>query len=252
MTYPPCGSWIVDAADLCGPCLPESEDGPTPDEIVEKWGPVATLVLWALTGRQFPGVCTDKVWPNVGGDHCGRQWLDYPDLIGGARPLLVDECSRDHGAVLLPHRPVRRVTEVMLNGETLDPSQYRLKDRAWLVRCDGTWPCWQAVCDDTFTVTYEYGATLPAGAATMAGRYACELARACTPGCECRLPSRAQTIVQEGITTAVLLGDPLAMLDAGVTGLPEVDAWVKALNPAGISRAARVLNPQAEVPSHLR
>ncbi len=147
---------------------------------------------------------------------------------------------------------MRRVTEVILNGVTLDPAEYRVKDRAWLVRCDGGWPCWQSACDDTFTVTYEYGATLPAGAEEMAARYVCELARACIPGCECRLPKRAQTIVQEGITTAVLLGDPLAILEAGLTGLEEVDAWISALNPSGIQRAAKAINPQDVYPSRLR
>ncbi len=61
--------------------------------------------------------------------------------------------------------------------------------------------------------------------------------------------------MQEGITTAVLLGDPLLMLDAGATGLEEVDAWVRAHNPHRIDRAGKMLGlstGQSEQTSRLR
>lgn len=230
---PLCSSWITDPADLCAPC--SGDDG---QDIIDRFGLVASLVLYGLTGRQYGGVCTDTISPNLDVCWCG-QWVE--DGNGNPRPLLGWPDGWDGSSIFLPHRPVRSVVEVSVGGETVDPSTYRLVDRRRLVRCAGSWPS-QDACGD-FTVTYEYGVGAPAGSAQMAGLYACEMWRACNNDGDCRLPKRAQTIVQEGITTAVLLGDPIALLENGLTGLQEVDGWVKALNPNGIDRAGKVLAP---------
>lgn len=255
----PCTNWIGSVDDLSAECMPEGDGNPDAQAIVDTWGPVASLILWALTGRQFSGICTDKVTPRVTGDRW-LQWLAYPD--GSSRPIAGYERvghwhpgGVDPWAILLPQRPVRRVTEVTLGGDVLDPSLYKLRDRAWLVRCDNVWPLFSQPCDDGFTVTYEYGIPAPAGGAAMAGLLACELARSATPGCECRLPARTQSVTQEGITQALIVGDPIALLDAGLTNIPEVDLWVRTLNPHRLDRQSKVLTPLGQTTAgshHLR
>lgn len=252
-------NWVTGVEDLCADCAPMDQG-----EVVDTYGPVASLILWALTGRQFDGVHTDKVWPNIAAGCSAIQWWDWPDGLGSRAvwpgypngwSWRDQACGADHYGLLLPHRPVRRITEVMIGGEVVDPATYRIMDRRWAVRCNGQlWPCFQQVCSDGFTITYEWGVPPPAGGARMAGALACELAKACIEGCSCRLPARTQNVVQEGITTALIVGDPIALLDNGLTNITEVDLWVKALNPHRIDRPAKVLTPfhQALAPHHLR
>jgi hypothetical protein len=239
----PCQPWIADPADLCGECLPQALDDEVGQGIVDKWGPVASTVLWGLTGRIYGGVCTDTVTP--GRDGSCVQWLAYPG--GGARPLVdagqLPGCgSHAHGSILLPLRPVRRVVEVRVDGEVVDPDGYRLVNRRHLVRCGGSWPCWSEPCDDRLEITYEWGNRPPVGAAEMAGKLSCEYERACRPGCECRLPKAIQSVVQEGFTQSFFALDPMRLIDSGSVGLPEVDLWIHGLNPQRVQRPARMLS----------
>lgn len=240
----PCGSWVTDVDDLC-----DAGDVFTPEEqevIVAEWGPVATLVLWSLTKRLYPGVCEDKIHPGLEAGHC-VQWVAYPD--GGSRPLTIDGqpiplgiCGGWHDRIELPLTPVRRIVEVVVDGEVVPPEEYVLQNRRTLVRCHGSWPHWTSPCDD-FTVTYLHGRRPPVGGAKMAGRLALEFAKACKPGQDCRLPSSLQNVAsvqQEGVSQTFVVTDAVAALDAGLTNLPDVDLWVRTVN-GGADRPAKVL-----------
>lgn len=252
-----CATWVDDVEDLCpcGPCdfSPEGDDPYCTEgaALLERWALIASGILYAATGRQFPGVCADVVRPCASG---GGQSLAYA-TSGGARPITWDgtngvACTllpgcRAHAAVLLPHRPVRSILEVVIDGDTVDPGGYTLVDRRWLVRSSGSWPCTQDLGlvdgeDGTWSVSYEYGVPPPAGGAEIAGIYACELAKACASDETCRLPRRVQSITREGITQVLI--DPFDFFDSGRTGLYEVDAWIKAQNPQGADRAGKMLN----------
>lgn len=253
-----CGTWVDDVETLCScsPCDFASGDDPYCDDglaVLERWALIASGILYAATGRQFSGVCTDTVRPCSRRGSC-VQTLAYA-ASSGSRPLwldgdAIDGCTglpgcRWHSTVLLPHEPVRQITEVVIDGVTVDPSSYTLVDRRLLVRSEGSWPCCQDLGapngdPDTWSVTYEYGVAPPPGGPEIAGVYACELAKACVADESCRLPRRVQSITREGITQVLI--DPFDFFDSGRTGLYEVDAWIKAQNPAGVDRAARVLN----------
>lgn len=241
----PCGSWISSPDDLCDP----SEALPPEDKaaIVAEWGPVATMVLWSLTKRLYPGVCSDTIHPGLEAGHC-VQWVAYPS--GGSRPLTIDghaiaagPCGGWHDRIALPLTPVRRIVEVLIDGVVVDPTEYRVLDRRTLVRCEGSWPHWTGPCDD-FTVTYLHGRRPPAGGRQMAGRLALEFARSCMPNQDCRLPTALQglsSITQEGVSQSFVVTDAVAALDAGLTNVPEVDLWVRAVN-GGADRPAKVLS----------
>jgi hypothetical protein len=51
----------------------------------------------------------------------------------------------------------------------------------------------------------------------------------------CRLPARTRDITRQGI--AVTLTDPTDLTTGGLTGIPAVDAWLRAVNPAGLPEA---------------
>lgn len=250
-----CASWVTDpdqfACDASDFDTPGDSGGTSGAELLERWGLIATTILYARTGRQYPGVCTDEVWP------CRPGW-DGQSLAyvasGGSRPITCGcrtgapllNCGHNHSAVLLPHVPVRRILTVTIDGVPLANDAFRLVDRRWLVRAEGSWPA----CNDlgapddaegTWTVAYSYGVPPPAGGAEMAGIYACELAKGFRNDEACRLPRRVTSLTREGVTMAII--DPFDFLEQGLTGLYEVDAWVSALNPQRADRAGKVINP---------
>lgn len=253
-----CGSWVedIDAVCPCGPCdfSPEGDDYCIEGAIVlERWCLIASGLLYAFSGRQFPGVCSDTIRPCSSTPGGVVQSLDYA-ASGGSRPIVYQNggsCNDSalgccgHSSVLLPHKPVRRILEVEIDGATVPSTDYTLVDRRWLVKASGSWPCHQNLGlpdgePDTWSVSYEYGIPAPAGGAEMAGIYACELAKGCAGDESCRLPRRVQSITREGITQVLI--DPFDFLDQGKTGLYEVDAWLRAQNPEGRSRAGKIIN----------
>lgn len=251
-----CASWLEDVDTICActPCDFSAEDDPYCIEgaaTLDRWGLIASGLLYAFTGRQFPGVCSDTVRP-CSRSGMGGQSLSYV-ASGGSRAITYgdSDCTGvlgccAHSSVLLPHKPVRRILEVKVEGVTLPTTDYTLVDRRWLVKAEGSWPCRQnlGLVDgepDTWSITYEYGIPAPDGGAEMAGIYACELAKGCANDDSCRLPRRVQSITREGITQVLI--DPFDFLQDGRTGLYEIDAWIKAQNPQGADRAGKMLNP---------
>lgn len=164
-------------------------------------------------------------------------------------------CNCEARCQIVIGTPVAAITEVMIDGVVLDPSAYRL-DRvtgrgAILVRTDGD--CWPE-CQDmnategegVFTVEYAPGAPLPADGPLIAGRLAGEFAKACAGGGDCALPSQLQSLTRDGVDVQVL--DPNTLPESILTGVAEVDRWVRSVNPGNLRYRPRVLSP--DVRSH--
>jgi hypothetical protein len=147
-------------------------------------------------------------------------------------------CGCTHVSELLLPGPVHEVTEVRQDGTVLAATVYQLRrTRTWgLVRVDGkAWP----LCQDlekpdsepgTLSVSYRRGLAVPPGGVRAVSVLAGEIAKQAA-GQKCRLPSRVQTINREGVTMTLL--DPQDWLEAGRTGLEEVDTWLGQVNPRG-------------------
>lgn len=172
---------------------------------IEAW---AISDLWEATGRIY-GTCEVTVLPcNVG--TCGTCW-------GSLR-----SCGcRSVPEVKIPG-PVDSVVEVVVDGVTLDETDYRIDDYQWLVRLDGgTWPTNADPLDpDSFSVTYMQGVPPPAGAGVVTGILACSRS-ACTNGA-CKIPKRATQVQRQGVT--MILSESTAF------GIPDVDSWVQNAN----------------------
>lgn len=244
----PCG-WSADRT-----CCPVER---LPDGVWEASVATATEVLWALTGRQF-GACPRTLRPchvPCPCDPCDRcaggqgpQWL--PALIGGQFYNLTCQkgdgcqCGSELPTVILPG-PVHRILDVMVDGKTLASSAYAVYDRRSLVRTDGgTWPSCQHLEREltepgTWAVTYERGKPLSQAGKRAVGLLACELSRLCA-GDNCRLPSRVTSVVRDGVTWSF---DAEGFYTEGLTGIPEVDMWIKAVNPNKIMRRASSWSP---------
>lgn len=208
---------------------------------------LATLFLWAATGRQY-GPCPVEVRPaqDRGEPDAYRAYPVWPgqDPVVSGPYLFAGTwrncgcgagcCCRPMCSVVL-RGPVAGIVEVLVGDEEISPDAYRVDvaDGAYhLVRLDGT--CWPT-CQDfsanpgeagAFVVRYLYGRELPEALEVAAALLACEYAKALTGG-PCRLPSRMTRLSRQGVEVEV---EPPAP-DGLLTGIREVDAVITALNP---------------------
>lgn len=241
----PC-SWSPDYS-----CCPSYADA-TPELKALAEG-VATELLWRLTGRRF-GLCEITIRPCrkgcTDGDRLGSwsggDWSPpyVPYTQGGqwfnaACGSCLTDCSCATLCEIALPGPVASVTSVQLNGVTLAASEYVVHDHRTLVRVGGEcWPTCQDLAADldditgtAFGVTYLQGVPVPAGGRYAAAAYACEILKACTGTSGCRLPNRylLESLSREGVS--MRFNNAADLLTAGLTGLPEVDAWVHSVNP---------------------
>jgi hypothetical protein len=247
---------IIGDGSLCPSCV--ANDAITP-EAAAAAGRLASSVLYEVTGRKWSGVAEQVVRPAARprtdpappdprvtsdnrftsvppGWHEAWGWYEWNDRSDLA----------ERRRITLGFYPVNEVLDVEFAGVPLDPATYRVDESRWLVRQDGQrWPCrqdWWAPdgSPNTWSVTFTYGTPPPPEGVTVAAVYACELAKSLV-GSDCSLPARTQSITRQGITQVVF--DPLDLIVDGMTGLPVVDTWVKAVNPTGRRRRGRIVSP---------
>lgn len=250
----PCG-WAIDAG--CDPAWSGYSQA-----VKDRATNLAVLVLDALTGRQF-GQCPITVRPC--GPTCALQtnYVTFP--VGAPSPNVPgpwmvpfiangvwSNCACSGGCDCSPacrvdlQMPVAEIVEVKIDGAVLDPSAYELVGQ-WLARTDDG-PCWPA-CQDpsvpdtetgTFAVTLRPGRALPAAGQYAAGLLASEFAKACS-GADCALPAQIAALSRQGVDVEFV--DPAEAVSTGRTGIREVDLFIHAVNPSGLTRRPRVLSP---------
>lgn len=185
----------------------------------------------AATGRgpsPWEPVLVGGRWYNIGCGGCGGRCA----CVDGSR------------ALSLPW-PVSAVSRVVIDGEVLDPSAYKVQEQRLLVRTDGgVWPLGQDLlaADDApgaFAVTYDHGLPVPTGGRVAAGVLAMEFAKALCNDNTCQLPKRVQTVTRQGVTVAML--DGFEDLNAGRVGIWLVDSWVASVTQP--RKASRVYSP---------
>ena len=237
----PC-SWPVEY----GQCdLPDSYEALTPEEraIYED---MATAYLWRWTGKGF-GICPVTISPcrTTVSDHGSTFWGSGPVRRVGWQPVLIrglwynvscwacgDGCTCERPSILAIPGPVHSITEVVIDGVTLDPSEYRVDSGRFLVRTDGTaWP----TDPDRWTITYDRGVEVPVGGQVAAGILAVELFKAACADPGCALPKRFQSITRQGVTVAML--DAFDDVERGHTGIWLIDSWLASVTAAPIRSA---------------
>ena len=115
---------------------------------------VASEILYALTGRQYPGTCPAVLRPCASPDPMlGFNWLSwpypwYPIRIGGVWLNMgpcgchtASDCAcSTYPRVNLGRDDVQTVTAVTIDGAVLDESDYRLDENRYLVKLSGAGP----------------------------------------------------------------------------------------------------------------
>lgn len=229
----------------------------------EAMGELATTNLWSLTGRVF-GLRTATVRPCFsprdystyqGRSGVGADW--FPGLVSGS--WMPGSCGCADGCthpteVALPG-PAHSITEVVIDGDTLDSTAYRIRNNRWLIRVDGgVWPQNQnlAVADDAvgaFTVTYKQGLEVPLAGQLAAGDLAVEFLKA-RKGSRCKIPDRAISVSRQG--TDIQLVDAQVLFEQGLTGIGSVDQWIAATNPHKLRSRPRVHSVDAPRVARIR
>jgi hypothetical protein len=262
-----CSPW-ADTADVCAPCADYEAD----QALLEKKLLVASELLFAWSGHQYPGVCSDIVRPcaRYDGSDVGMRssWGGTGGWgygFGGAGLWQSSwgfcSCNRTRRSgcqsipeITLGAYPVIAVSEVKVDGAALDASRYRVDDDRWLVRlpdADGSrpgFPCCQDMVlpdteENTFFVAFTYGQVPPLAGVAAAAALGCELTLACDPetASECRLDWRVQSITRQGVSEVLIIGRNFR--EHIELAIPEVGMFLAAANPNGIERRATVMSP---------
>lgn len=201
----PCQAWATWAQvrEVCP--LPEGTDE------LDAWIQAAILAaitrsLWAKTCKRF-GTCTATVRP-------------VPCCVHRRR---LCACGK-YPYILLGDEPIAGVSEVLIDGDVLAGSAYRVDDFERLVRLDGDgWPTCNDLSldsteDGTFEVTFTYGAAIPAEGVLLASLLACSWASDIMAG-DCEVPANATNISREGVTIEI---QPPTL----TTGVTLLDQWL--------------------------
>lgn len=247
----PCTPWIT-ADDVAASCdaLEHSGDPSVYDDAALQ----ASQLLYELSGRQFSGECGPvTVRPCTPGCGCwSAPYIGWPYswdwYLGCWASPAGDRCGCSPLSTVKLAGSVREVSEVKIDGVALDPSEYRVDKRKYLVRLaddEGDpqrWPgCQRLDLDDTeestWSVTYTFGQDVPAAGVSAAVELACQLAEFGVTG-DCALPAGVTKVTRQGITIDLekAQGDWWAVL-------PLVAAFLKAYNPAGLRRRAALWSP---------
>ena len=232
---------------------------------------MASDILYELSGRLFTGQCgpvtirpvarpTDADSRAWGGGWQYMSGWGYASSYGATPGVGNHYLSLEPPVIKLDDFPVTKIVQVLIDGVEIPAEEYELQNYRELVRIRPTasftptqrwgWPTSQILdLEDTqpgtFSVTYLYGQPPPAGgrqaAATFAGVLACG-----AMGDTTAYPTRMTQMTRQGVTTRTV--DSQDFLAAGMTGIYEVDAWLRSVNPNKLQSQARVYSPDVGRP----
>lgn len=262
---------MSDAFPLCAPWATEEDvtacggEVDCDDEVLARNLRVASYILYLLSRRKYPGICTRTVRPCAAGGP-GHWVVDGWQPSWGTLRAWGWCCQPKHtgltcncggpSQVSLGVFPVRDVLSVQIDGINLDADEYSIIADRFLVRmadADGNAQCWpvtqridKVLGDvDTWGVTVEYGVAPPEAGVMGAAEYARELCLACANDAACTLPARVQTVVRQGVQYAFL--DPMMFLTNGLVGTPIADAWLQAERRGDQDAQVMFINPDDHV-----
>lgn len=242
---PPCTPWIT-GDDVAECCNVETTTPALFDEVATQ----ASDLLFEISGRLYAGECGPRtVRPECDSCWCGYQVLSRGYVIGpwdyGYPLMLCDSCliACQPSLVKLAGVPIREITEVLIDGDVVDPGDYRLFEDRFLQRLDnGHWPHTQNLTladteDHTFSITYTYGADPPSLGVSAAAQVACELYKAYCGAASCALPQGVTRVTRQGVTIDKLAFTAWSFREGRWnTGMALVDAFLATVNPAGLQR----------------
>lgn len=245
---------LYTSASSCAPPPSGSEDDdPMTPEDRALFERMAIDYLWRWSGRGF-GTCPVTVRPCRGPESQSPLYGGFsrwePVIINGnwfniGCGFCGERCSCNAVSQIDLPGPINHVDKIVIGGEELDPSTYRVDNFRTLVRTDGgSWPLWNdagASSGDAgvWEVTYSRGVPVPEGGQVAAGILACEFWKAANNDSSCQLPKRLSSITRQGVSLAIL--DNFDDIDTGHTGIWLIDSWLASVTK--VVPSARVYSP---------
>lgn len=258
--FGPCSPWVTtdEVAACCSPIQDSSLD------FVES-AQAASELLFAFSGGQITGLC-GPVTVRPCSSRCGCspsgswRWEGLGWACEG-RPCGCSPLSR----VRLANYPIREIAQVKIDGDVVAPSSYRLDENRYLTRkpdaatptVAAVWPGCQRLdldddADGTFSVSYWYGRDPSQAAKNAAAELACQIFLSCAASADdaddCQIPAGVTRVTRLGITYDLEAFRAWGRDQTGAwrTGLAAVDAFLNAVNPAGIRRNPAIWSPDVE------
>lgn len=218
-----CGPWVT-PDQLC--CDKLEYDADQIDTAIE----IATQILFKRTGYEYPGICDlEGLRPcNTCGCGCGCS----------------NNCRWDKLKIKTPgNLPVQSIEDVVVDGESLDPSQYYLHGNRYLTHRGEDWPRWPVQDMNlpigevgTWSIDITYGKEVPALGQTAAADLAVEFLKNCKKA-GCQIPRLSGVeIIRDGVTY-VFNG-----VESGYFNVPTVDVFLRDYNIQGWSGVAGLDN----------
>lgn len=243
---PPCGAWCVPEDLRCS-----TDEAPISHDDAVEMIEMASSVLYEFTQHRWPGVCEAVIRPCAERSRVGvpipSSWrLPWPMVPGqwSGSGLRGDwgwcgcwrggSCGCTTISEIDLKNDIVEVTEVKVNGEILETSEYELQAGRYLVAIPPrSWPCCQHLDrsdddDGTMSIAVRFGAAPPRTGRTVAAALACEMAKAfgIITG-NCSLDDAARSVARQGVT--IVRGDPLELFPNGMTGVRRVDLWIQSV-----------------------
>lgn len=194
----------------------------------------ASFIMYKLSGERYTGV--QHATESYGSGYFNPMKLQPVLVQGDIKNIPIHEGIRE---LRLRNSPVVSVESVHLGGVLMDPSEYSLRNNAYIVKKNSIpW-----ILDPLYdlVVSYTYGSAIPAAGKQAAIRLANELIYAYTDDSQSALPQRIVTqITRQGETMTIL--DPLNFLQAGRTGVYEIDLFLAAVNPNKAKKKSKVFS----------
>lgn len=244
----PCSAWTT-AEDVMACCSADVGSDPSLfDDAVDQ----ASQLLYEFSGRLFSGLCSKSVRPLCDDCTCGYQILSRGHIVVPPGATLCDQCllSCSPSRVRLSGFPVREVTQVKIDGAVISAAEYVVDHKRYLTRMNNSrWPIRQNLTladteEGTWSISYTYGQSAPLPGRAAAAELACEIYRSCNNDANCALPSGITRITRQNI---VIERNAFAAWgrQEGIwrTGIPLVDVFLNAYNPAGIRRRPVFMTP---------
>ena len=219
----------------------------------------ASEILYKMSGRQYPGMCERLVYPgtdrsaNKGCDMFGGRTSQSTDYGMG---LLMSPCcdigtcgsnccGADPSVIKLP-RPINNVIEIVIDGQRLDRSTYKISGDNELIRVDGKfWPQYNDLSRSPFEQVQPTLAD-PALKLSWLEKWALDSGSVCTSREDLKIKLRAPDWVNR------FLQDNPELVQA----LPRSETWVNAwlgANGFALSTTGElcdVANPSSGLPSN--
>lgn len=232
---------IDDLPEGC-PCRTEGSGSEDPsDEELEDLLMQASEVMWALLAYPTLGPCERTIYP------CAKNGRGFPSAQARYRMLRWGACDCGCGcdAVWL-EGPVADVTEVIVNGEVVPPTDYELHDDFKLVRVHGSWPAGGGpVSDQRFQITYMMGAPVPGLIRDAVVELVNELWLTICPQGDGRLARAVTTLSTPGVGMSFRRPEVEKAVKEAGDNLPKVHQALSTYNPTGVRLRTLVWSPDA-------